>query len=110
MIDEQRLRARLAALDAAVRMATGGGRNLVNNDGFVTYAAEVFENWLMRSEPDSPAPAESADPTDAAEPCLSGVGLCDTFWRDGSGQLHRCRYSPGEMHLCACSCGSVPAP
>lgn len=54
-IDEQRFHAREMALDAAVRMVTGGGRNLVNNDSFVTEVAERFEEWLMRPLEADPA-------------------------------------------------------
>jgi hypothetical protein len=48
MIGEQRLRARVAALDAAVHMVTGGGRSLVNNDQMVLDVAERFEEWITR--------------------------------------------------------------
>jgi hypothetical protein len=35
-------------------------------------------------------------------------GLCGTFWRNGDGQLHRCRYAPGHSGDHRCSCGSMP--
>jgi hypothetical protein len=53
-MDEQRLRARLAALDVAQQM-TGFGVGVEAVDG-VLPLAERLETWLMR-----PAPAEPID-------------------------------------------------
>lgn len=100
MIDEQRLRARLAALDAAVRMLTAGGRSLVNNDQMITDTADTFETWLMR-------PTPSGEPTEALA-CDANVGYvrCDTAWRKPDGQMHRCRWTPAHTdsmgHVCTC--------
>lgn len=102
-LDEQRLRARVAALDAAVHMVTGGGRNLVNNDEFVTDTAAAFEDWLMR-----PAPVDAECPNaEYVNRPVTGE-RCDTFWRNIDGQLHRCQYGPGHAPGCRCSCGSTP--
>ena len=91
-MDEQRFRARLAALDAAVR-ALVGHDELPTDELIVTYAT-ALEAWLMRPEP--------VDDLGEHDPQLTG--LCGTFWRAGSA-LHRCLYLPGHSseHLCKCS-------
>jgi hypothetical protein len=109
-MDEQRFVARLRALDAAVHMVTGGGRNLVNNDEFVTDAAAHFEEWLMRPAPADMATGPMPDPHDA-ETVADRLGYerCDTFWRGDDGALHRCKYPDGHAAADhACTCGSEP--
>lgn len=95
-MNEQRLRARLAALDAAVHMVTGGGRNLVNNYQFVTDTAEAFETWLMR-----PGHGEHS----AAERMRGG--MCPAIWTIG-GITHSCRdFGDHRGRACTCDCGAV---
>jgi hypothetical protein len=95
---------RIAALDAAVHMITGGGRNLVNNDAMVTDAAEHFERWLTRPVP---ADVSTADRDEHTPP--AGV-YCDVVWRKANGAgPHQCVWSPGhnELQRHMCNCGDV---
>jgi len=103
-MDEQRLRARLAALEMA-QMATGWV-----TDGYTDLllgVANDFENWLMR-----PAPVDVEAAHAAAE---RNSVHCPTTWKRDNGAGHACGWLPAHLdsvgHLC--SCGDrleVPSP
>jgi hypothetical protein len=95
MIDEQRLRARLAALETA-HMVHG-----FVADGYVKSLLEIaerLEEWIMR-----PSPADA----DAAHRRTAGQHpRCDVVWRNDDGIGHMCGWLPGHVdhvgHLCSC--------
>jgi hypothetical protein len=109
-VDEQRVRARLAALDQA---------NLALNFAGMTYGGEVsdiapavialadaFENWLMRPELiDVTGVSERPDCDTETSADRLGYQRCATAWRRANGQLHRCRYAPDHSAVCVCACG-----
>lgn len=98
--DEQRFRARLAALDAAAHMVTGGGRNLVNNDAMITDVAENFERWLLR-------PAVETLNTSKTHDGATDRPSCSTIWRKADGAGHMCALDEHGDRRHACSCGET---
>lgn len=114
LTDSERRQVRIAALDAAVHMVTGGGRSLVNNDEFVTDAAAHFEEWLTRptpvniSGPPTPERLELMRKNAEAE-SWPRPGGCTFAWRRvDDDHVHLCRNLMGHdtLHYCT-TCSAV---
>lgn len=116
-MDEQRFRARLAALDRANLALNFAGALYGGDAADVTSAvlevATALEEWLMRPAPAGPTVTAEDHGEHDAETVADRLSYerCDTIWRNGDGQLHRCQYPPDhEPSRCRCSCGrAVPA-
>lgn len=109
-MDEQRLRARLAALDIAQNIV-GYGIGLDEAGDLVGFA-ETLEEWLMRPGPSTDVPEPDEMSTHFVETTTDrlGYGRCPTAWRDSAptGPLHHCRLPAGhaevktDVHICVC--------
>lgn len=103
-MDEQLLRARLAALDVAQRLVGSGASAQEIED--VTSYAEGFERWLIRPMPVDVSTVDRVETT-ADQLCYD---RCPTTWRSaGDEHAHRCRYVTGHEAfggVCVCvTCG-----
>jgi hypothetical protein len=109
-MDEQRLRARLAALDIAQQL-TGFGVSPEEIEDIPKLAGRL-EEWLMRPGPSTDVPEPDEMSTHFVETTADRLGYdrCPTAWRDSAptGPLHHCRLPAGhagvktDVHICVC--------
>lgn len=101
-MDEQLLRIRIAALEAAARMRSSVATATLIED------AEAFEAWLTRP---APVDASKADDVHDAETTADRLGYqrCPTGWRNvaDTRKPHVCRWAPGHTVDRECACGST---
>lgn len=113
-MDEQLLRARLAALDQAnlalnySGMAYGG--DVADIAPAVQTLAEAFETWLTRPTPVD-AIMDKAMAAHDVETTADRLGYprCPTGWKNTANlrEPHACRWAPGHTVDHECACGAV---
>lgn len=96
-VNEQRFRARLAALEAATRIAIVTPEEAQPTS---TGLAEIFERWLMR-------PVVETLDTSKVNDGATDRPSCSTIWRKADGAGHMCALDEHGDRRHACSCGET---